>query len=159
MFDSSIPDKSFFQICIIVDDLERYAENYLTILGFDVPSDVQITRAYDHTQATYYGKPMNARAKITSFLMGQVAFELLACNAVHVIMSDQRMPEMSGTEFLARAKDLYPRTLRIMLSASAEAQSLREAINRGAVYKYLDKPWDSELLRATIKEAFQRARV
>jgi methylmalonyl-CoA/ethylmalonyl-CoA epimerase len=77
MFDSSIPDKRFFQICIIVDDLERYAENYRTILGFDVPSDVQITRAYDHTQATYYGKPMNARAKITSFLMGQVAFELL----------------------------------------------------------------------------------
>ncbi|MCA9906040.1 MAG: VOC family protein [Anaerolineae bacterium] len=77
MFETSIPDKTFFQICIIVDDVERYAENYRTILGYDVPSDYQITHAYDHTQALYYGKPMNARAKITSFLMGRVAFELL----------------------------------------------------------------------------------
>lgn len=89
----------------------------------------------------------------------KVAFELLARNAVQVIVSDQRMPEMNGTEFLARAKDLYPEALRIMLSASSEIQSLREAINRGGVYKFLNKPWDSELLRATIKEAFQRVRV
>lgn len=77
MFDSSVPDKTFFQICVIVDDAERYAENYRTILGFDVPGDYQITLAYDHTQATYYGEPMNARAKIISFMMGKVAFELL----------------------------------------------------------------------------------
>ena len=77
MVDSSLPDKRFFQICIIVDDLERYSENYRKILGFDVPTEVQITHDYAHTQATYYGKPMNARAKIVSFMMGQVAFELL----------------------------------------------------------------------------------
>ena len=79
MFDSkiSLPDKTFFQICVIVDDLERYAENYRTILGFDVPHDVQITELYDHTQGTYYGKPLNARAKIVSWMMGKVAFEIL----------------------------------------------------------------------------------
>ena len=77
MIDSSIPDQRFFQICIIVDDLERYAENYRNVLGFDVPTDVQITHDHAHTQATYYGKPMNAQAKIVSFMMGQVAFELL----------------------------------------------------------------------------------
>ena len=77
MFESSIPDKRFIQICVIVDDVERYAENYQKILGYDVPSDYQITHDYAHTQATYYGKPTSARAKITSFMMGNVAFELL----------------------------------------------------------------------------------
>ncbi len=77
MVDSSLPDKTFFQICVIVDDLERYAENYRTILGFDVPHEVQITHLFDHTQATYYGKPMNSRAKIVAFMMGNIAFEIL----------------------------------------------------------------------------------
>jgi catechol 2,3-dioxygenase-like lactoylglutathione lyase family enzyme len=77
MFESSVPDKTFFQICVIVDDLERYAENYRKILGFNVPSDYQITHDHAHTQANYYGKPMNARAKIVSWMMGTVAFELL----------------------------------------------------------------------------------
>jgi methylmalonyl-CoA/ethylmalonyl-CoA epimerase len=77
VFAESIPDKTFFQICIIVPDAERYAENYRRILGFDVSSHYQITQLFDHTQATYDGKPLNARAKITGFLMGKVAFELL----------------------------------------------------------------------------------
>jgi methylmalonyl-CoA/ethylmalonyl-CoA epimerase len=77
MSDSSIPDKHFFQICVIVDDLERYAENYRTILGFDVPREIQTTHDHAHTQATYHGRPMNARANIVSFMMGTVAFELL----------------------------------------------------------------------------------
>ncbi len=77
MPDSSIPDKSIFQICVIVDDLARYSENYRTILGFDVPSEIQTTHGFEHTQARYFGQPMNARARIVSFMMGNVAFELL----------------------------------------------------------------------------------
>jgi methylmalonyl-CoA/ethylmalonyl-CoA epimerase len=77
VFETSIPDKTFFQICVIVDDAERYADNYRRILGFDVPDNYQITHRHDHTQAHYYGKPMDARAKITSFLLGKVAFEIL----------------------------------------------------------------------------------
>ncbi len=77
MPDSSLPDQSIFQICVIVDDLERYGENYRKILGFDVPSEVQTTHTFEHTQAQYFGQPMNARAKIVSFMLGNVAFELL----------------------------------------------------------------------------------
>lgn len=77
MPDSSIPDKSIFQICVIVDDLTRYSENYRSILGIDVPNEVQITHGFEHTQATYFGQPMNAKAKIVSFMLGNVAFELL----------------------------------------------------------------------------------
>jgi CheY-like chemotaxis protein len=85
----------------------------------------------------------------------KAAFELLAQNTIQVIVSDQRMPEMNGTEFFGRVKDLYPDTVRIMLSEYSEIQAVTEAINRGAVYKYLHKPWEDEVLRATIKEAFQ----
>ena len=77
MFPESLPDKTLFQICVIVDDLERYAENYRRILGFEVPSEVQTTCDHKHTQATYFGYPMNARAKIVSWMLGGVAFELL----------------------------------------------------------------------------------
>jgi CheY-like chemotaxis protein len=83
------------------------------------------------------------------------AFELLARQPVGVILSDQRMPEMIGTEFLGRVKAMYPETVRIVLSGYTELQSVTDAINRGAVYKFLTKPWDDELLRANLREAFR----
>ena len=87
-----------------------------------------------------------------------VAFDLLARNAVQVIVSDQRMPEMSGTEFLSRVKQLYPETIRIVLSGYTDLQSVTDAINRGAIYRFLTKPWDDEALRVQIREAFRVAR-
>lgn len=77
MFEPSIPDKSFIQICIVVDDVERYAANYRSILGFDMPHDYLITENFAHTKSLYYGKPMDARAKISSINLGKVSFELL----------------------------------------------------------------------------------
>jgi len=64
------------------------------------------------------------------------------------------MPTMSGTEFLSRVKDLHPYTVRIMLSGYAEPNSLVDAINRGAIFKFLTKPWEDDLLRENIREAF-----
>jgi len=72
-----LPDTRILQVCVIVDDLERAAEQYRRLLAVDVPSDVQITRAHDHTRATYHAEPMDARAAIVSFMLGSVAFELL----------------------------------------------------------------------------------
>ncbi|MFC5302541.1 response regulator [Azospira restricta] len=86
---------------------------------------------------------------------GAAALELLAQNAVDVIVSDQRMPNMTGVEFLRRVKTLYPATVRIVLSGYTELQSITDAINEGAIYKFLTKPWDDELLRANIEEAFR----
>jgi len=80
--------------------------------------------------------------------------ELLALNDVQVIVSDQRMPEMSGTEFLGRVKEMHPNTIRIVLSGYTELRSITDAINHGAIYKFLTKPWDDELLRENIREAF-----
>jgi diguanylate cyclase (GGDEF)-like protein/PAS domain S-box-containing protein len=73
---------------------------------------------------------------------------------VDVIVSDQRMPGMTGVEFLRRAKDLYPDTVRMVLSGFTELQSIIDAVNEGAIYKFLTKPWDDARLRAHVAEAF-----
>jgi CheY-like chemotaxis protein len=66
------------------------------------------------------------------------------------------MPGMTGVEFLRRAKALYPHTVRIVLSGYTELQSITAAINEGAIYKFLTKPWEDDLLRANIEEAFRQ---
>lgn len=82
--------------------------------------------------------------------------DILATEKVDVILSDQRMPGMSGVEFLRRAKETHPETMRIVLSGYTDLQFITDAINEGAIYKFLTKPWDDEQLRAQIREAFQR---
>ncbi|WP_271408336.1 EAL domain-containing protein [Pseudomonas sp. Q1-7] len=84
----------------------------------------------------------------------QDAFAQLAKHDIQVILSDQRMPEMNGTEFLSRVKDLYPDTIRIVLSGYTDLKSVTDAINQGAIYKFLTKPWDDDQLRAVIAQAF-----
>jgi FixJ family two-component response regulator len=87
---------------------------------------------------------------------GAEGLALLAQNEVGVIISDQRMPGMSGVEFLSKVREQYPDTVRIVLSGYTELNSVTDAINRGAVYKFLTKPWEDDLLRANVEEAFQR---
>jgi FixJ family two-component response regulator len=84
------------------------------------------------------------------------AFEILARAPIEVVLSDQRMPEQSGAVFLSEVKEKYPHTVRLMLSGYTEVGSVTDAINRGAIYKFLTKPWDDEQLRANVREAFQR---
>ena len=81
--------------------------------------------------------------------------ELLARHRVDVIVSDQRMPGMSGVEFLRRVKVLHPATIRLVLSGYTDLQTVTDAINEGAIYKFLTKPWDDSHLRANIQEAFR----
>ena len=87
---------------------------------------------------------------------GQEGLALLKQHKVDVIVSDQRMPGMTGVEFFREAKVLYPETIRIVLSGYTELQSVTDAINEGAVYKFITKPWDDAQLCGHIAEAFQR---
>jgi diguanylate cyclase (GGDEF)-like protein/PAS domain S-box-containing protein len=89
---------------------------------------------------------------------GVEALELLALNPVQIIISDQRMPEMSGVEFLSRVKELYPQTVRIVLSGYSELTTVTDAINRGAIWKYISKPWDDEHLLQEVRTAFRSLR-
>lgn len=85
---------------------------------------------------------------------GRQGLELLATHPVQIILSDQRMPEMAGTEFLRRVKELHPDTVRIVLSGYADLESVTQAVNEGAIYKFLYKPWDDALLQEHIRDAF-----
>jgi EAL domain-containing protein (putative c-di-GMP-specific phosphodiesterase class I)/PleD family two-component response regulator len=82
-------------------------------------------------------------------------FDLLASNPVGVVICDQRMPEMTGTEFLRRVKELYPATVRIVLSGYTDLNSVIDAVNRGAIYKFLTKPWQEDAMLASLEDAFR----
>ena len=94
--------------------------------------------------------------RILTATSGAEGLELLAKNDVDVIVSDQRMPNMTGEEFLRLAKALYPDTIRLVLSGYADMQSITNAINEGAIYKFLSKPWDDQGLKEHVLEAFRR---
>ncbi|MDZ8185394.1 MAG: SpoIIE family protein phosphatase [Nostoc sp. ChiSLP02] len=70
-----------------------------------------------------------------------------------VIISDQRMPEMSGSEFFSRTVERYPDTIRILLTGFTDVEDLVDAINSGQVFKYITKPWNPERLRALVEQA------
>lgn len=84
-------------------------------------------------------------------------FHVLSRHHVQVVLSDQRMPGMCGTEFLSQVKQLYPDTVRVVLSSFADLQTVTHAINAGAVFKFLCKPWNEPELLETIKLAFREA--
>jgi EAL domain-containing protein (putative c-di-GMP-specific phosphodiesterase class I)/FixJ family two-component response regulator len=85
---------------------------------------------------------------------GAQGLEVLAANAVDVIVSDQRMPGMTGVEFLRHAKEMRADTVRMTLSGYTDLQSIIDAVNEGAVYKFLTKPWDDVRLREHVAQAF-----
>ena len=74
---------------------------------------------------------------------------------IKVVISDQKMPEVSGIEFLKIAKEKFPETIRIVLTAYADATNAIEAINKGEIYRYLSKPWDKTDLKSTIDNAIE----
>ncbi len=76
-----------------------------------------------------------------------------------VIISDQRMPEMLGTEFLSKTVDRFPDTIRIVLTGYTDVEDLVEAINAGKVFKYITKPWNPDQLKGVVQQAADTYRV
>ncbi len=87
---------------------------------------------------------------------GADGLEILHENDVHLVVTDQRMPGMSGTEFLAKVKEDYPETIRIVLSGYTEVDSITESINKGHIYKFMLKPWNDQNLKLEIKQALEQ---
>ena len=87
---------------------------------------------------------------------GAQALQLLAQQPVHLVISDHRMPGMSGAELLKLIKEQYPQTIRIMLTGYADVNSIMGAVKEGAVYKFITKPWNDEDLRLTVSLALQQ---
>lgn len=92
--------------------------------------------------------------KVLRAISGPAALELLAQEGdVAVIISDQRMPIMSGTEFLSLTATQYPDIIRIILTGYTDVEDLVEAINAGKVFKYVTKPWEAEELKGVVRQA------
>ena len=86
---------------------------------------------------------------------GKEALEWLRQNTAHVVIADQRMPEMSGAEFFEKLLAENPEPVRILLTGYTNIESVIEAINRGQVFRYLKKPWEDDDLRLTIENAYE----
>lgn len=86
---------------------------------------------------------------------GAEALELLQRYDVAVLITDQRMPEMTGIELLKQTVALRPRMVRLILTGYTDVEALVEAINCGHVYRYVTKPWNNDELRLTVKRALE----
>jgi DNA-binding NtrC family response regulator len=84
--------------------------------------------------------------------------DLLALEPVQVLLCDQLVQKHDRKSVLATVARMYPDTMRIVLSGYTELQSVLDAVNRGEIYRFLVKPWDEDILKQTIREAFQRYR-
>jgi response regulator RpfG family c-di-GMP phosphodiesterase len=83
------------------------------------------------------------------------AIKILESKPVEIIITDQRMPQMTGIEFLEKIIDKYPDPIRILLTGYADMNAVIDAVNKGKIFHYLSKPWSEQELGETIKKAFE----
>ncbi|HTN45492.1 MAG TPA: response regulator [Flavipsychrobacter sp.] len=86
---------------------------------------------------------------------GKDAINILDNNDINIIITDQRMPEMTGVQFLESVLDTHPEPMRILLTGYADLNAVIEAVNKGKIYHYLSKPWNEHELDKTIQDAYQ----
>ncbi|HEV7381370.1 MAG TPA: response regulator [Dyadobacter sp.] len=86
---------------------------------------------------------------------GQEGLAMLETNVVHVIITDQRMPEMTGVDFLIEVLKKHTDPIRILLTGYTDINAVIDAVNKGHIYYYLNKPWDEQQLKIIIKNAYE----
>ena len=84
---------------------------------------------------------------------GQEGIDLMQTHDIHIVMTDQRMPEMTGVEFLTQVKCTHPGAIRLIFTGYAEIKAVINAINHSNVFRYVTKPWDPETLLKVLREA------
>ena len=87
---------------------------------------------------------------------GAQGLEILARETIDLVVSDMRMPEMNGAQFLEQVRQKWPETVRILLTGYAEIGVTIDAINKGQIYRYISKPWEDNDITVTIKLALQQ---
>ena len=93
--------------------------------------------------------------KIFTAISAAEGVKVLDEEDIHILITDQRMPVMTGVEFLESILEKYPDMIRILLTGYTDIEAVIDAINKGQVYRYITKPWDETELRMTIKNAFE----
>lgn len=91
---------------------------------------------------------------VLTAISGEEATKILRNNSVNIIITDQRMPQMTGVEFLESILDEFPDPIRILLTGYADMNAVIDAVNKGKIFHYLTKPWNEEELDMTITRAF-----
>lgn len=86
---------------------------------------------------------------------GAAGLEILALEFVDLVISDMRMPEMTGAQFLEKVHQGWPNTVRILLTGYADIGSTIEAINKGQIYRYISKPWEDNDIAVTVRQALE----
>ncbi len=92
---------------------------------------------------------------ITTTESAEEGHAILTEGKIHVILSDQRMPKITGIEFFESIKDLFPDPIRILMTGYTDITAVIDAINRGQVYKYLTKPWNEDDVKIYIEKAYE----
>jgi response regulator RpfG family c-di-GMP phosphodiesterase len=87
---------------------------------------------------------------------GSEGIRILQEHVIHLVMTDQRMPEMTGVELLNRIKSEHPSAMRLIFTGHADIKAVIDAINQGNVFRYVTKPWDPEVLLEALREAGKR---
>ncbi len=99
------------------------------------------------------------RYKVRTATSAEEGLDIMEDVAVHVVISDQRMPGMKGTEFFKKVIDRHPKAVRMILTGYSDLESVVDAINEGQVYRYITKPWEPDQLTAIVKDSFDRYRL
>lgn len=86
---------------------------------------------------------------------GEEALRILHERPIAIVLSDHRMPQMTGVQFLARAREVDPKTVRMLVTAYGDAETLGGAVNDGSIYRYVPKPWQPEEMRLALRRAIE----
>src|ERR1700734_364023 len=91
--------------------------------------------------------------KLLKTTSGVEALRIMQTETIHLILSDQRMPEMTGVQLFERAQKIQPDAIRILLTGYTDVESVIAAVNTGQIYRYITKPWDPTELDVILKRA------
>lgn len=91
--------------------------------------------------------------EVLTAISGIEGLKILESRDISLVISDHRMPGMTGVEFLSRVKEVSPNTIRIMLTGYADLEAAIAAINKGEVYRFISKPWNDEELKLTVRQS------
>jgi response regulator RpfG family c-di-GMP phosphodiesterase len=92
--------------------------------------------------------------KVFTAISGEEAIKIMDTEPIDVIITDQRMPNMTGVQFLESILDKHPDPMRILLTGYADLNAVIDAVNKGKIFHYLTKPWNEEELDMTIQRAY-----
>jgi putative two-component system response regulator len=127
------------------DPKSRQTQDRFTVLVVDDEEDI-VDSLYRAFRKDY---------RVVTATSGEAAVELLNSQSVDLVISDQRMPGMTGDEVLRVARTVQPEAVRILLTGYSDLESLVKCVNEAGIYKYLTKPWEPEQLKMTVSRALE----